>query len=46
MGILDKIWDWLNASPYNIFILIGGIILIDLIIKVLPERRHTNGKDI
>ena len=40
LGILDTIWDWLNASPYNIFILIGIIIILDLIIKVIPERRH------
>ena len=45
LGILDKIWDWLSANPYNIFILIGVIIVVDLIIKFLPERRHTNGQD-
>lgn len=45
MGILDKIWDWLNASPYNIFILIGVIIVLDIIIKIIPERRNRNGQD-
>ena len=45
MGVLDKIWDWLNANPYNIFILIGVIIVVDIIIKFIPERRHYNGKE-